>query len=81
MFNSVTEFMKVGVKSPLSSKINIAQIVSIVAMAAAMFGLEVPAEVQAEIVSTIVAINALVTIIARTWFTTSVTPQSAKKIS
>lgn len=56
-------------KNFFASKINWAQIVSMVAMLAAFFGFDLPADVQAELVAFItVAVN-LATMIFRTWFT------------
>lgn len=58
-----------NVKGFLSSKINWTQLVATAAMVGAMFGLNLDAETQAAIVGFIVAGQALLTIIFRTWFT------------
>jgi uncharacterized protein (DUF697 family) len=70
----------VDVKSPWASKINWTQIIGVVAMAGAMFGFDLDAAQQATIVSGIVAVQAAVTIIFKTWFTKTITPESAKKV-
>lgn len=53
----------------IASKINWTQVISVVAMVAAMFGFDFPPETQAAIVAAIVAIQGVLTIIFRTWFT------------
>ncbi len=70
----------VDVKSGWFSKINWTQIVGVVAMAATMFGLDLSAAEQATIVSGIVAVQAAITVILRTWFTKTITPEAAKKV-
>ena len=56
-------------KSFWASKINWTQLVATAAMVAAFFGLNVPPELQAAIVTAIGAISAAVTIVWRTFFT------------
>lgn len=55
--------------SPMFSKINWTQVVSVIAMIGAIFGLDLPAETQTAVVAAIVAIQGVLTIIFRTWFT------------
>jgi hypothetical protein len=54
--------------NPLLSKINWAQLVGLLAMFTAMFGLDVPADVQAQIAVAITAIISVVTWVLRTFF-------------
>lgn len=56
-------------KSFWASKINWTQIVAVAAMAASLFGLDVPADVQAGLVTAIGAVAAAATVVWRTWFT------------
>lgn len=62
------------------SKINWTQFVAFLAMLATMFGFDVPAEIQAQIVAVILAVSNVVTWVMRTWFTTALTPASAKAL-
>ena len=61
------------VKSSWASKINWTQAVSFLAMTFTMFGIDLPAELQAQIVTGIGIVAAVVTWILRTWFTTAIT--------
>lgn len=72
-------FVEVAVKSAWWSKINWVQVVALGATAATMFGFDFPPEMQAKVVETIVGVSAFMTIVIRTWFTTSVTPASADR--
>lgn len=56
-------------KPAWESKINWTQIVTLLAMGLAMFGIELDAEQQGRIAITISALSGAVTIIWRTWFT------------
>lgn len=67
-------------KSSWSSKINITQFVAFASMLVALFGAEVSPEVQASVVSLIVAGQSVVTWVLRTWFTVNITKASAKKL-
>lgn len=73
-------FVEVAVKSAWWSKINWTQAIAMVATAATMFGFDFPPELQVKIVGTITAVSGVVTVIMRTWFTTSVTPAVADKV-
>lgn len=64
------------VKSSFASKINWTQVVAALAIFATMFGFELTAENQAAIVAVIALVAQGVTLIARTWFTTSITEAS-----
>jgi len=66
-------------KSTFLSKINWTQLLAVVAMLLTTFGIDLPADVQASIVAAIVAIQAVVTWVLRTWFTTTMTPAAASK--
>ncbi|UWQ16165.1 hypothetical protein [Jannaschia sp. M317] len=68
------------IKSALRSKINWTQAIGIAAQVVAFFGLDVPADIQAEIVVMIGSGQAIATWILRTWFTTSITAASAARM-
>jgi hypothetical protein len=59
-------------KSFFASKINWTQIISFIAMVGALFGLDLSPELQGALVTAIGAVAAVVTIVWRTWFTTTV---------
>lgn len=58
-------------KAAWESKINWTQIVSVLAMGLAMFGVDIDAELQQRLALAISSVAAAVTIIWRTWFTSS----------
>lgn len=66
----------VAVKSAFLSKINWTQVIGVAVALGAMFGIDIDAKTQAEILAGIVAVQGVITVILRTWFTTSVTPSS-----
>jgi hypothetical protein len=74
------EYQVVDIKSAWASKINWAQMVAMGAMLLTMFGVNLPPEVQAHVVAGIVAAQAIVTWVIKTWFTKSITPASARKL-
>ena len=76
----MADAVTVDVKSAWLSKINWAQAIGVVASIAAVFGLDVPASTQVEIVAGIQAIVAVVTWALKTFGTTTVTPSSAAKV-
>lgn len=67
----------VAVKSSWASKINWAQGLTVLATVLAMFGIDLDAETQAQVVATVAGANAVVTWVMRTWFTSKVTKASA----
>ena len=67
------------VKSAWISKINWTQAMSFLAMIFTMFGIDLPAELQAQIVTGIGIVAAVVTWILRTWFTTAITFASEQR--
>lgn len=69
----------VETKSAWLSKINITQGLAVVAMVLAYFGVDLDAQTQAAALSAIVAAQAVITWVLRTWFTTTVTPSAAEK--
>jgi hypothetical protein len=73
--------ISVAVKSAWASKINWTQGVGLAASLLAMRGVDLPPETQAQIVVAIQAVVGVATWVARTWFTTSVTPAAAKKLA
>lgn len=76
----MTKTAEVEVKSAWTSKINWTQVVAVLAMILTVFGFSLPPELQAQIVAGIVAVQALVTWVLKTFFTTSVTTASAKNL-
>jgi len=73
-------FVEVAIKSAWWSKINWTQAIAILASVGVFFGLHLSPEDQAKIVVTIQAVSGLITIIQRTWFTTTITPASADRV-
>ena len=71
--------MNVEIQSAWLSKINWTQIVGFVAMVLAMYGVKVPPDLQAATAVALTAVVAVVTIIWRTFFTSTVTPAVADK--
>ncbi|RWP05113.1 hypothetical protein [Mesorhizobium sp.] len=69
----------VEVKSAWYSKINWTQALGLIASILVVFGVDVPAEVQVQIVAGIQAAQAVVTWVLKTWFSDSVTPSAAGK--
>ena len=51
------------------SKINWTQIVSFIAMLAAVFGMDISSEMQVQILAGITALQTILTVVFRTWFT------------
>lgn len=70
----------VAVKSAWSSKVNWTQAVAFIAMVLAVFGIDMPDSVKLEVVALIQAAQSILTWIIKTWFTTTVTTASAKKV-
>ena len=58
-------------KPAWASKVNWTQIISVLAMLLAMFGIDLDADIQAQLAVTISSVAAALTIIWRTWFTTT----------
>lgn len=69
----------VPVKSGLLSKVNWTQFASIGATLLAWIGLDLSAEQLVAVITGIQAVQSIATVIFKTWFTKSVTPQSAAK--
>lgn len=57
-------------KSAWASKINWTQIVGMLAMLGTVFGIDVPDDVKTQLIAGIAGIQAVVTWVFRTWFTT-----------
>lgn len=66
----------VSVKSEWLSKINWTQFIGVFAMLASFFGLDLDAKTQAEVVVAIGVVQGFLTIIWKTWFTSTVTAKS-----
>ncbi|MER8619157.1 hypothetical protein NKG99_20355 [Mesorhizobium sp. M1409] len=69
----------VEIKSAWYSKINWTQALALAASILVVFGVNIPPEVQVQIVAGIQAVQAVVTWALKTWFTDSVTPAAAGK--
>lgn len=57
------------INSAALSKINWTQAISFVAMIAAVFGMDISSEMQVQILAGITAVQALLTVVFRTFFT------------
>lgn len=66
----------VPVKSAWESKIIWTQVVAVVAMFGTLFGIDLPPELQAEIVGGIVLLQGGVTFVLKKYFTNTITPAS-----
>lgn len=66
----------VSVKSAWLSKINWTQFVAAAAMLLTLFGIELDANTQAQVLAGIVGVQAALTFVWKTWFTSTVTPGS-----
>lgn len=66
------------IKSAFASKINWTAFIGPLVSMLAVFGFKVPADLIPALVLAIQAAQSLITIILRTWFTTTITPSSAK---
>lgn len=69
----------VDVETPWYSKINWTQIIAFFAMGVSFLGFDLTAEHQAQILAAIVAVQGVITIILRTFFTDTVTPSAARR--
>lgn len=72
--------VKVDVKSAWTSKINITQVLAMLAMLLSVFGLDIDAKTQADILAGIIAVQSVVSWVLRTFFTKTVTPTVAAKV-
>lgn len=70
----------VEVKSAWFSKINIVSAVSALVALATALGIAVPQEWVDSVMKLVAVVAPVLTLILRTWFTTTITPASAKKI-
>lgn len=68
------------IKSAWLSKINWTQAISFAAMLLTMFGIDLPDDVRDALLATIVGLQAILTWVFKTFFTTTITPTSANKI-
>jgi Na+/H+ antiporter NhaA len=67
-------------KSSFLSKINWGEAIKVALAALALFGINVPSEMQSAILGLIIAIGAVYTVVVKTFFTTTITPSSASKL-
>ena len=67
-------------KSAWRSKINWTQAVAFLAVMFTMFGIDLDAKTQAELVATIAGASQVLTWVLRTFFTSTVTPAVAAKL-
>jgi hypothetical protein len=70
---------QVDVKRDWASKINWTSVVSAVAVITALFGFDIPQDMQLKIVGFLGIATPVVTVVLRTWFTTKLTASSAPK--
>lgn len=80
MANETAPTVIVEEKSSWFSKVNWAQVLTVVFTMLAAFGFNVPEDLRVNIMAAVTALGGLVTIIMRTYFTTTITPASAKKL-
>ena len=73
-----TTMAAVPVKSMWLSKTGWVQIIAVLAMILAYFGIDFDAGTQAAVLSIIVAVQGVVTWVIKNWFTPSVTPNSVE---
>ncbi len=76
MAQIVGSSINVPVKSAVTSKINVTQVIGVAAMLASYFGLPLTPEQLAGVVTTIGVAQSIVTWVLRTWFTKSVVASS-----
>lgn len=69
----------VPVKSAFLSKINWTQAIAFAAMMFSIFGVDLDAKTQADMLAGVIAAQSIITWVLRTFFTTSVTPSAAGK--
>lgn len=74
------DIVEVAVKSAWWSKINWTQVVSMAASAAVFFGFNLPEDQKAAIIAVLNGLSGVMTIVLRTWFTSTITPAVANKI-
>jgi len=74
-----TDVVPVVVKDAWYSKINWTQVITIAFTLATYAGAVVPKELEPAIMTAVTAIGGVLTIIFRTWFNPTVTPQSVGK--
>lgn len=72
----MTSVVAAATKTSFASKINWTQAVGGLAIALAMFGVDMPEDVRAAVVSGIASATQIATWVMRTWFTTKVTAAS-----
>ncbi len=70
----------VDVKSAWASKINWVSLIGVIAMIGSFFGLDLDTATQAALVTAIGTISGVITMVLRTFFTKTITPQSANKV-
>ena len=73
-----SETATVPVKSPWTSKINVVNVVTALISLAAGFGFVVPDEWKDTVLQLVGVLGPLLTVVLRTWFSTSVTSTSVK---
>lgn len=71
----------VPISSAITSKINWGEFIKVGAMIAATRGIDVPPDVQNNILMAIISIGAVYTFVMRTFFTAKITPSSAKGLA
>lgn len=69
----------VDIKPWWQSKIVWTQVIGVGAIVASVFGFNLTADQQVQVVEAVTAVASVVTVILKVFFTTTVTPSSAKK--
>ena len=71
------EVAQVDVQSAWLSKINWGEVVKVLCAFAAVKGINIPTDIQNDILMTIISAGAVYTFVMKTWFTKTITPASA----
>jgi hypothetical protein len=72
-----TEVAQVEVQSAWASKINWGEVVKVGAAFLAVKGINIPPDVQNDILLSIISLGGIYTFVMKTWFTKTITPASA----
>ena len=76
----MAEVAEVSVKSAWLSKINLGELVKMLLPLIVALGVNIPPELQTQIILLVTTLGGIYTIVMKTFFTTSVTPSSAAKL-
>jgi len=70
------KYTRVPLKSPWLSKINWVSVIGAVAAVLLVFGVNIDPDMQAKAAGGLIALQSIITIVVKTWFTDTVTPQA-----